>query len=275
MTSAFSSLQILHFNHRRALGLCASRRRRGFALRRLIGGLNVVQALEFRLALSHLGLTGAERVLDVASPKLLAAYLAATGKVSEIHLTDLSDPRLEDFRALVPEALRARVVARQLDAVALDRSCGPASFDRVYSLTSLQHFAGDSDILAVQQFARVLKSGGRLFLTVPYGPAWTEEPYPELGGSRKRYDERALAERLRAPGLSLLAKVYYGERWFPIDTLVSRLPKPSLQGLINWMTPVAQPLFWVPCAPARARGVALVFERRCVARRFEGAAPPR
>ena len=34
------------------------------------------------------------------------------------------------------------------------------------------------------------------------------------------------------------------------------------QALINWATPVLEPLFWVPCPPERARGVALVYEHQ-------------
>lgn len=262
MTSSLASLEIIGFNTRRSLGLLRDGALRRFGLRRLLGGINVVQSLEFRLALEHLAFTGSERVLDVASPKLLAAYLAARQKVASIVITDLSDPRLEAFRALVPSEQRQRVTCRHIDATALDQAFSPASFDRVYCLTSLQHFPGDTDVLAVRQFARVLAPGGRLLVTVPYGPAWGEEAYPELGGTRKRYDESALATRLSPPDLTLLSKIYYGQRWFPIDSFVSSFPKPSLQVLINWLTPLLEPLFWVPCTPERARGVALVYERR-------------
>jgi SAM-dependent methyltransferase len=262
MTPSLASLEILGFNALRSLGLLGDGAFRRFGLRRLLGGLNFVQSLEFRLVLEQLEFSGEERVLDVASPKLLAAYLAAKKQVASIVMTDLSDPRLEEFRALVPREQRHRVTCRHLDATALDRSFAPASFDRVYCLTSLQHFPGDADILALQQFARVLRVGGRLLVTVPYGPSWGEEPYPELGGSRKRYDENALATRLSPPELTLVRKIYYGQRWFPIDSFVSSFPRPSLQVLINWLTPLLEPLFWVPCDPERARGVALVYERR-------------
>jgi SAM-dependent methyltransferase len=254
-----AALDILAFNTRRSLALLGDRGRRGFALRRLLGGVNFVQYLEFQLILDHLDLSGRERVLDVASPKLLAAYLAASGRVAQIHLTDLADPRLADFAALVPPEAMERVVVRQLDATALDRTEQAASFDRVYSLTSLQHFAGDGDREAMRQFARVLVPGGRLLITVPYGPRWVEEPY--LDGARKRYDEAAIAERLAAPELELVERIYYGERWFPIDSAVSALPRATWQVFINWMTPAIQPLFWVPCPPEQARGVALVYRR--------------
>ena len=261
MNPSLASLEILGFNTRRSLGLLRDDTLRRFGVRRLLGGINFVQSLEFRLALEHLAFTGEERVLDVASPKLLGAYLAASGKVASIVLTDLSDPRLEAFRALVPREQRHRVTCRHVDATALDQAFSPASFDRVYCLTSVQHFPGDSDILALEQFARVLAPGGRLLVTVPYGPTWGEEPYPELGGFRKRYDEAALRARLCPPGLDVLQTIYYGQRWFPIDSFVSSFPKPSLQVLLNGLTPVLEPLFWVPCAPERARGVAIVYQR--------------
>jgi len=188
MTATPVSSGILGFNICRSFGLLREADLRRFGVRRLLGGINFVQSLEFRLVLEHLAFTGMERVLDVASPKLPAAYLAASGKVASIVMTDLSDPRLEDFRALVPPGSRHRVSCQNVDATALDQAFAAGSFDRVSCLTSLQHFPDDTDMLGLQQFARVLAPGGRLLVTVPYDPRWQEEPYPELGGTRKCYD---------------------------------------------------------------------------------------
>src|SRR6188768_3441266 len=132
MKATPASPRILTFNIRRSLALLRNSHLRRYGLRRLLGGINFVQALEFRLALDHLAFTGSERVLDVASPKLLAAWLASSGKVASIVMTDLSDPRLEDFRALVPPEQQHRVSCRNLDATALDQTFAAASFDRVY-----------------------------------------------------------------------------------------------------------------------------------------------
>src|SRR5262245_47807516 len=110
------SYDVLGFNYARAMQLAADSSHFRFTTRRLAGEINFVQFLEFRLAIEQLELRGTERVLDIASPKLLAAYLAATGQVAEIHLTDLCDPRLEEFRELVPERRRDRVFTRLVDA---------------------------------------------------------------------------------------------------------------------------------------------------------------
>ena len=65
------SLDILSFNMQRSANLLAAEPSlRKFALTRLVGGINFVQFLEFRLALENLQLDGSGRVLDIASPKL-------------------------------------------------------------------------------------------------------------------------------------------------------------------------------------------------------------
>jgi SAM-dependent methyltransferase len=145
------------------------------------------------------------RVLDIASPKLLACWLAARGGVAEVVATDLWAQEVEDWRRLVPHSpgLRFEVA----DATRLPYA--DASFDAVYSASVLEHIRDDGDIAAAREIARVLRPGGVAALTVPYARAHRDEHVEhDLYGERyagtplffQRHYAADTVERLLADG---------------------------------------------------------------------------
>jgi hypothetical protein len=114
----------------------------------------------------------------------------------------------------------------------------------------------------MRQVARVLRTGGLFFLTVPYGQRYGEERWmPGSDETRRRYDEHALTTRLSAPGLRCERRIYYGERLLPVDSLFTRYYVPAVAAMINWTSPVLQPLCWVECDKSRGRGVGLLYRK--------------
>ena len=111
------------------------------------------------------------RVLDIASPKLLACWLADRGGISEVVATDLWAQEVEDWRRLVPGISGLRF--EPADATRLPYEDG--SFDAVYSASVLEHVRGDGDITAAHEIARVLRPGGIAAVTVPYGREHRDE----------------------------------------------------------------------------------------------------
>lgn len=118
-----------------------------------------------------------ERVLDVASPKLLACWLAEHTS-AEVVATDLWGAEIEDWRALLdaadPDRRRfARLRLEVADATRLPYADG--SFDAAYSASVIEHIPGDGDTRAMAELARVLRPGGSLALTFPYRPVHEDE----------------------------------------------------------------------------------------------------
>lgn len=220
----------------RSLGL----RGLGAAAPRLLNPLSYPRGIEFALTLRGLRLPERGRVLDIASPKLLFLRLASQTALT-FHATDIREDfipptlRLLERLGLRQEIDRRLFVERQ-DARALDYD--NESFDRVYSISVIEHIPGDGDSAALEEIARVLRPGGRACLTVPYRAGGYREEFVardvferrrssarERLFFQRRYDDEALKRRLIAPsGLRVEEIVYFGEPALPFDPLWSRLP---------------------------------------------------
>ena len=112
-----------------------------------------------------------QRVLDIASPKLLACWLAERAGVPEVVATDLWAQEVEDWRRLAPPIPGLRF--EPADATRLPYE--DASFDAVYSASVLEHIRDDGDLTAAQEIARVLRPGGIAAITVPYAREHRDE----------------------------------------------------------------------------------------------------
>ncbi|MBI4575486.1 MAG: class I SAM-dependent methyltransferase [Planctomycetes bacterium] len=110
---------------------------------------------------------------------------------------------------------------RSLQGNFMDMALPGDSFDLVSAISSVEHCGlaaygaapfPHGDRLAVEHFRRVLKPGGRLILTVPYG---LEGQNPD----QRVYDASTLQALLR--GMDILEQAYYvasGPRqWLPVD----------------------------------------------------------
>jgi SAM-dependent methyltransferase len=115
-------------------------------------------------------------ILDIGSPKLFGLYLAYHYDVI-VHLTDITRLNIDEYetvwRGLQPQA-KGTVVFDQLDGRAL--AFPDKSFDVVYFMSVLEHIEGEQqDTQALTEALRVLKPGGRLLLSVPFGPTYIEQ----------------------------------------------------------------------------------------------------
>jgi SAM-dependent methyltransferase len=209
------------------LGLALLRRRqlvRG--MRYLVVPVNYWRSLEYRLALEQSGFAPGDRVLDIGSPKLLSLWLAENLDVSVV-ATDIESYFTAEYELLrrirhVPPG-RLRLAVEDGRTLSFD----DASFDKVYSLSVLEHIPYDGDTRCVREIARVLAPGGRCVITVPFWPTsridWRDPDFYWSGASvddatgkvffQRRYSEVDLRERLIVPsGLSLAKLRFVGER---------------------------------------------------------------
>ena len=201
-----------------------------------------IRCAETRYVLDHLDVRPAQRVLDIGSPKLLSLFLAAR-LGAEVCTTDLVDyffKRYELYSRIALGPARNRYRMDRQDARAL--TYASAHFERVFSISAIEHIPDDGDSKAIQEIGRVLAPGGLACLTVPWSDHGYLEEFKQRGdpdvywapGDRERvffqraYDAHTLAERLVRPsGLRLVDLSFWGERTVPVEHVIlnRRVPR--------------------------------------------------
>ena len=179
------------------------------AVIRIVVPLDPSRYLELPAALRELDARAGDRVLDVASPKLLAVTLAREGV--DIISVDQLESEIEAWRRLAPEVRFEVADGRSL-------TFADASFDAAYSISVLEHIPDGGDEAALRELARVVKSGGRVVVTLPYAAVYREEwrdrpVYAEAEAQSGRYffqrwydDERLGRLVASAPRLELVSR---------------------------------------------------------------------
>ena len=145
------------------------------------------RTIEYPFVLKHLR-GGKGKVLDVgSSPAVQPYHVALTFFGYEVYCVDLL-PQIHDFK-MVSEKLHYKVCNIKRGLPYPDKF-----FDFVTCISTLEHIGmkggryGESydqegDIKAIREMARVLKVGGRLILTVPYGKRAEFAPYYRIYGT--------------------------------------------------------------------------------------------
>ncbi len=139
------------------------------ALIRIVVPLDPSRYLELPDTLEQLQAAAGERVLDLASPKLPAVALARQGTI--VTSIDALHSEVDTWRRLAghePNLTFAVADGRDLD---LPDAC----FDRAYSISVIEHIAGDGDRTALSELARVVRPGGRVVVTLPYAERYHED----------------------------------------------------------------------------------------------------
>jgi SAM-dependent methyltransferase len=177
--------------------------------------LDLYRYLEYAAVLQALGLWPGAFILDVGSSNsLLPIYLATQGYA--VLSVDIDDCRLKQQRKrllrlegkLFPTG---RLHFEHQDARAFTLKNN--TFDCVTAISVLEHIPDEGDKEAVREMARVVKPGGLVIITVPYGTKYFQGRPPQTTAATQRvYSESALAERLAKP--SLLSE---GHRWYFIN----------------------------------------------------------
>ena len=242
--------RLLAYGVRVGLHMLAARRLKR-ALRYLIVPVCYWRSLEFRLVWNEAGFQSSDRVLDIGSPKLLSLFLAETVK-AEVFATDIEDYFLNEYGYL-RDARRIPAQTLHLDIEDGRKLSFPDNtFTKVYSISVIEHIPDRGDSECLREIGRVLRPGGRCFITVPFWPTSKDvyrKPNFYWGGSstqradgkvffQRRYSEDDLKTRLIEPsGLRLDKLEYVGERVLThsdheLDEFLTRLTGP-IQPLIS------------------------------------------
>jgi SAM-dependent methyltransferase len=179
------------------------------AVVRVVVPLDPSRYVELPDVARELGARPGEQVLDLASPKLLAAALARDGV--DMTSVDQLESEIEAWRKLAPEVRFEVGDGRSLPFA-------DASFDRAYSISVLEHIPEGGDEAALGELARVVKPGGRVVVTLPYARSYREEwrehdlyaEGEERGGRyffQRWYDDRRVEQLVSAvPALEVVSR---------------------------------------------------------------------
>ncbi len=205
------------------------------AVIRVVVPLDPSRYLELPETQRELDLRPGQRVLDLASPKLLAVVLARSG--ASVVSVDQLESEVDAWRKLTAGEPRLELEVGDGRSLRFE----DASFDAAYSVSVLEHIPEPGDEEALRELARVTRPGGRVVVTLPYARTyredWRDAPvYADQGSAAGRhffqrwYDD-AWVERFvaAAPALEL------------VSSQVSRL-EPNLNDLYTRTFPLLVPL---------------------------------
>jgi ubiquinone/menaquinone biosynthesis C-methylase UbiE len=148
-------------------------------------------------------------ILDVGSPKCFGLFLASTQSCT-VEMSDISHLNLNEYRIMWDSVRRdakgdARFSLQDARALTYQEN----SFDIVYSMSVVEHVSGEvGDSLALTEMVRVLRPGGLLLFSVPFGPVYAEQWRKNFVGAveerndstyhffQRIYDSRSLQTRL-------------------------------------------------------------------------------
>jgi len=192
------------------------------------------------------------KILDVGSPKTLGLYLAAKTPAA-LTLTDISELNVDEYRIMwrsVESDAKGKAEFSLQDGRALSYADG--EFDVVYSMSVIEHIDGEAgDGQAVQEMIRVLKPGGLLLLSVPYGSRYVEQKRVGFSGAvretndlqtyffQRIYDQPAFEKRILASAAGLeqitLTTIWRRNLWIP--AILGKIGT-SFRGLLGFMNPL-------------------------------------
>jgi SAM-dependent methyltransferase len=220
------------------------------AAARVANPLSYPRFMEYQLTIDELEPLDGCRVLDIGSPKLPILLLARNSRC-ELYATDIRDYFIASMADFLQRLGCGQRLGRTIHLEVQDArqfSYPDAFFDRIFSISVLEHIPDGGDSEAIREIARVLKPGGVVTLTVPFaGRGYSEEfiagPVYERGAQdgptfyQRRYDLASLHRRLIGPsGLILQRLTFFGEPRVPFERYWNRVS-------MRWKLPLlwAQP----------------------------------
>jgi len=183
--------------------------------------MNYVRLIELPLTKILLDLDKESRILDISSPKLLSLYLGTNG-FPGITISDVEDYFVEDFKAYAKEFGFSPQI-KTFDATNIPfEDC---SFNRVFSVSVLEHVPDNGDREIAKEVARILKPNGIFVITCPASITYSEEwlnkqnfywssKVREDGRVffQRRYDEQSIKERFGNIGFEIEDIIFIAEK---------------------------------------------------------------
>ena len=219
------------------IGLSALRKESVLGLKRLALPVSYWRTAEFAYVWRHLEYPPEARILDLGSPKDLAAFLARY-KGYEVVATDILPEAIAlSQRYATAQGLAGNGPGKVSSEVQDGRSLTYPndSFDAAFSVSVLEHIPDRGDSEAMRELVRVVKPGGVVVATIPYDKQYREtfvnrSVYERVqqGGKpvfyERHYDDATLTERLLCSTRTEIADLeYWGEGTIRMEKLMTRL----------------------------------------------------
>jgi len=219
------------------VGLRTLRKEPVLGLKRLALPVSYWRRAEFGYACRQLGLPAGARILDLGSPKDLAAVLARR-RGFEVVATDILPDAIELSRRYASaQGLDGRGPGRVHSEIQDGRKLGygDGTFDAAYSVSVLEHIPDEGDAEAIRELIRVVRPGGVIVVTVPYdrryretfvdGPVYERAPVDaERVFFERHYDSAALTRRLLSSQQAEVIDLrFWGEGVVRMEAALDRL----------------------------------------------------
>jgi len=219
------------------VGLRTLRKEPVLGLKRLALPVSYWRSREFAYVWRQLAQPAGARVLDVGSPKDLAAMLARHRGYEVVATDILPGAVLLSRRYASAQGLEGQgpgcVHSEVQDGRGLTYADG--SFDAAYSVSVLEHIPDRGDSAAIRELLRVVRPGGVVAVTVPYdrnyretfvrGPVYERKPIgSESIFFERHYDREALAKRLlNSEAAEVVDLALWGEGVVRMEAVLNRL----------------------------------------------------
>lgn len=229
------------------IGLRTLLREPVLGLKRLALPVSYWRSVEFAYVCRQLKQSAGARILDLGSPKDLAAMLARHRGYEVVATDILPEAILLSRRYAAAQRLEGqgpgRVHSEVQDGRALTYADG--SFEAAYSVSVLEHIPDSGDSTAISELVRVVRPGGVVVVTVPFelgyretfvrGPVYERRPTgSEAIFYERHYDRAALMTRLLgSPTAEVLDLSFWGEGAIRMEALLHRLGPLGL-----WLSPI-------------------------------------
>jgi len=190
----------------------------------LFNPVSIVRYFEFDYVDKNIEIKPKENILDISSPFLFGFCAVKNYNIKYNYLNpDLADlQRVKKFATKIKFA--GKFNSYNINAIKLPFENN--KFDKVISISVIEHVNGENDSLVMQEMWRVLKPGGRLILTFPVSKKfeieYTQNNIYNLAVDKKEnnyffqriYDEENIQSRLlnSVDQYEVISKTIFGEK---------------------------------------------------------------
>lgn len=197
---------------------------KNFGIKRLIYSYYMTRAIEYPLAFNSMDLVSGMKVLDFGSGNsLFPIYLASQGICT--YSSDIASSPLSKMREAVLHSRYKSLINEKLNYIFLNGLKLPFKndfFDRIFAISTLEHFKDDDDLKSIKELSRVLKPGGKMFISLEFHKDFREIIVPDNKQKKSKtnnaryewenfvryYNRKSIFERIISPSRLIEEKMF-------------------------------------------------------------------